>query len=232
LSTQVWPEKVGSCDDPPPTNLDQQHLGGAVDQGWPRQRARPWWRCIASRICEVSLLETFQRIVGGYIRGQVALALLIGALVGLGMLALRVPYAILLGVLAFVLEFIPILGTLISGAICVLVALTQGFLLAAIVLLYFVVVHVIEGDVVGPRIVGKAVGLHPVLSIVALVAGAEVFGIWGALLASPVAGVAQAVAVDLWIEWRKGHAAEFGDVADAASREAGISYSRPACGSN
>src|SRR5690348_11065365 len=168
----------------------------------------------------VSLLDTFQRIVGGYIRGQVALALLIGALVGIGMLALGVPYAILLGVLAFVLEFIPILGTLVSGAICVLVALTQGFLLAAVVLLYFVVVHVIEGDVVGPRIVGKAVGLHPVLSIVALVAGAEVFGIWGALLASPVAGVAQAVAVDLWIEWRKGHAAEFGDVADAASREA------------
>jgi predicted PurR-regulated permease PerM len=167
----------------------------------------------------VSLLETFQRIVGGYIRGQVALALLIGALVGLGMLALRVPYAILLGVLAFVLEFIPILGTLVSGAICVLVALTQGFLLAALVLLYFVIVHVIEGDVVGPRIVGKAVGLHPVLSIVALVAGAEVFGIWGALLASPVAGVAQAVAVDLWIEWRKGHAAEFGDVADTATRE-------------
>lgn len=162
----------------------------------------------------VSLLDTFQRIVGGYIRGQVALALLIGALVGIGMLALGVPYAILLGVLAFVLEFIPILGTLVSGAICVLVALTQGFLLAAVVLLYFVVVHVIEGDVVGPRIVGKAVGLHPVLSIVALVAGAEVFGIWGALLASPVAGVAQAVVVDLWLEWRKGHAAEFGDMAD------------------
>jgi predicted PurR-regulated permease PerM len=164
----------------------------------------------------VSLLDTFQRIVGGYIRGQVALALLIGALVGLGMLVLGVPYAILLGVLAFVLEFIPILGTLVSGAICVLVALTQGFLLAAVVLLYFVVVHVIEGDVVGPRIVGKAVGLHPVLSIVALVAAAEVFGIWGALLASPVAGVAQAVVVDLWIEWRKGHEAEFGDMADEA----------------
>lgn len=169
----------------------------------------------------VSLLDTFQRIVGGYIRGQVALALLIGALVGIGMLALGVPYAILLGVLAFVLEFIPILGTLVSGAICVLVALTQGFLLAAVVLLYFVVVHVIEGDVVGPRIVGKAVGLHPVLSIVALVAGAEVFGIWGALLASPVAGVAQAVVVDLWIEWRKGHAAEFGDMADEGVEAAG-----------
>lgn len=171
----------------------------------------------------VSLLDTFQRIVGGYIRGQVALALLIGALVGIGMLALGVPYAILLGVLAFVLEFIPILGTLVSGAICVLVALTQGFLLAAVVLLYFVVVHVIEGDVVGPRIVGKAVGLHPVLSIVALVAGAEVFGIWGALLASPVAGVAQAVVVDLWLEWRKGHAAEFGDMADEGVEAAGPS---------
>jgi predicted PurR-regulated permease PerM len=163
------------------------------------------------------LLNTLQRIVGGYIRGQLLLCALIGVLVGLGMTILHVPYALLLGVLAFVLEFIPVLGTLISGAICVLLALTQGWLIAVLVLAYFVGVHIIEGDVVGPRIVGRAIGLHPVVSLAALVAGAELFGIWGALFASPIAGVLQALLVAIWSEWRETHPQEFQRAKDAAA---------------
>ncbi|HEY4386329.1 MAG TPA: AI-2E family transporter [Ktedonobacteraceae bacterium] len=155
------------------------------------------------------ILDTLQRIVGGYIRGQLFLSTLVGLLVGIGMRAFGVPYAVLLGVLAFVLEFVPVLGTLISGAICILVALTQGWLIALGVLIYFTIVHVLEGDIIGPRIVGKAVGLHPVVSLTALVAGAELFGIWGALFASPVAGVVQALLVSIWAEWREHHPEQF-----------------------
>ncbi|MEO6892018.1 MAG: AI-2E family transporter [Ktedonobacteraceae bacterium] len=155
------------------------------------------------------LLNTLQKVVGGYIRGQLFLCALIGMLVGIGMQVIGVPYAILLGVFAFVLEFIPILGTLVSGAVCVLLALTKGPLVALIVLVYFIFVHIIEGDIVGPRIVGKAVGLHPVVSIVALIAGSELFGIWGALFASPVAGVLQSLLVALWTEWREAHPDQF-----------------------
>ena len=155
------------------------------------------------------VLSTIQRIVGGYIRGQFLLSALIGILVGGGMFAFHVPYAVLLGVLAFIFEFIPILGTLLSGAICTLIALTQGWLIALGVLGYFIVVHILEGDVVGPRIVGKAVGLHPIVSLVALVAGSELFGIWGALFASPVAGVLQALIVAIWTNWRETHPEEF-----------------------
>lgn len=155
------------------------------------------------------LLDTLQRVVGGYIRGQLLLCGLIGLLVGVGMQVIGVPYALLLGVLAFILEFIPVLGTLVSGAICVLLALTRGWIIALIVLVYFVVVHVIEGDVVGPRIVGKAIGLHPVVSLAALIAGAELFGITGALFASPVAGVLQALLIAIWTEWRATHPKEF-----------------------
>jgi predicted PurR-regulated permease PerM len=155
------------------------------------------------------LLDTLQRVVGGYIRGQLLLCGLIGVLVGVGMQVIGVPFALLLGVLAFVLEFIPVLGTLVSGAICVLLALTQGWVIALIVLVYFVVVHVIEGDVVGPRIVGKTIGLHPVVSLAALIAGTELFGIVGALFASPIAGVLQALLVAIWMEWRATHPKEF-----------------------
>lgn len=148
-------------------------------------------------------VDTVQRNVGGYIRGQFLLAVLVGVLVGLGMAVFRVPYALLLGVLAFVLEFIPILGTLVSGAICVFIALpTRGVLIAALVLTYFVIVHVIEGDVVGPRIVGRVLGLHPAVAILALLAGSELFGVWGALFASPVAGVIQTILMTAWSEWR------------------------------
>jgi predicted PurR-regulated permease PerM len=155
------------------------------------------------------VLNTLERVVGGYIRGQVTLCALIGVLVGVGMAIFQVPYAILLGVMAFILEFIPILGTLFSGLICVLLALTKGWLIAALVLGYFIIVHIIEGDVVGPRLVGKAVGLHPVISIIALITGAELFGLWGALFANPIAGVVQATLIEIWIQWRKSHPDQF-----------------------
>jgi predicted PurR-regulated permease PerM len=159
-----------------------------------------------------AVLSTIQHIVGGYIRGQFILAVLVGVLVGGGMFVFRVPYAVFLGLLAFVLEFIPVLGTLLSGTISTLIALTQGWLTALGVLIYFVVVHVLEGDIIGPRIVGKAVGLHPVVSITALIAGAELFGIWGALFASPIAGVLQALIVALWTNWRATHPEHFEQV--------------------
>jgi len=75
-----------------------------------------------------------------------------------------------------------------------------------------VIVHVLEGDIIGPRIVGKAVGLHPVISIAALIAGSELFGIWGALFASPIAGVLQALIAALWTNWRATHPEQFEQV--------------------
>ncbi|MBA3823688.1 MAG: AI-2E family transporter [Ktedonobacterales bacterium] len=156
-----------------------------------------------------SFVGTLQRVVGGYIRGQLILSTLIGVLVGVGMFVLGVPDAMLLGVLAFLLAFIPLVGTLASGVACVLLALTKGWVLALIVLGYFVVVHIIESDVVGPRVVGKAVGLHPAVSIVALIAGGELFGIVGAFFASLIAGLAQALLVDGYVEWRKAQPRDF-----------------------
>lgn len=154
-------------------------------------------------------VETLDTVVGGYIRGQLTLSALIGLLVGGGMWAFQVPYAVFLGVLAFVLEFVPLVGVFISGAICVILALSVGWLSAVFVLAYFVIVHFIEGDFVGPRIMSRAVGLHPAVSILALVAGAELFGVWGALFAAPVAGLVQAVLRALWLEWRASHPEQF-----------------------
>jgi predicted PurR-regulated permease PerM len=150
------------------------------------------------------LIVIVNQVVGGYIRGTLTMAALIGVLVGAGMFALGVPYALLLGVLAFFMEFIPIIGVIISGAVCVVVALFQGWLKALIVLAYFVFVHIIEGDVVGPRVMGKAVGIHPATALIGLVAGTELFGFWGALFAAPLAGLLQAIGTAIWRELRGG----------------------------
>lgn len=158
----------------------------------------------------VFFLNTLRRTVGGYIRGQLFMSAFIGVLVGGGMAAFQVPYALLLGILAFILEFVPIIGTIVSGVACVLIALAaRGILIAALVLGYFIIVHILEGDVVGPRVTGHVLGLHPIVAILALTAGYELFGLWGAVFGAPVVGLCQAIIVSAWAEWRDAHPDQF-----------------------
>ena len=170
-----------------------------------------------------TLITALQHVVGSYIRGQFTLSLVIGTIVGIGMaiLGLR-SYAVLLGVLSFVTEFIPVLGTIICGSVAVLLALTQGWLTAILVLAYFVLVHIFEGYILAPRLVGKAVGLKPVISLLALSIGAELFGPWGAIFASPLAGLLQAFAVAFWINYRRAHKEEFSQVEEEPAGKAAV----------
>jgi predicted PurR-regulated permease PerM len=175
------------------------------------------------------LVNVVNQVVGGYVRGVLTLAVLIGVLVGVGLAVLGVSYAVLLGVLAFFMEFVPVLGVFISGAAALVIALVQFHepIRPLIVLAYFVVVHIIEGDVVGPRIMGQAVGIHPATGLIALVAGTEVFGVWGALFAAPLAGLLQAILTAAWVEFRGGHPEEIlqaaaSEATDRAQEKAGV----------
>ena len=168
-------------------------LGGPRVATWLQEKTPESWRLPAR-----FLVRTVNQVLGGYVRGTLTMALLIGVLVGLGLWVLRVPYAVLLGVLAFFMEFIPVVGVLISGVVSLLVALPRGMGITIAVLIYFVLVHIIESDVVGPRIMGKAVGIHPATGIIALLAGSELFGVWGALFAAPLAGLMQAAVTAVW----------------------------------
>jgi predicted PurR-regulated permease PerM len=154
-------------------------------------------------------LDTLQRVIGGYIRGQLLLATTISLLTGLGMALLGVPYAVFLAVVAFLLEFIPIVGAVLTGVVCVAVALTQGWVTALLVLGFVVFLQALEGQILAPRILGGSVGLHPIVALLALLAGSELFGITGALFASPMAGVLQALLVGLWSQWRERHPEQF-----------------------
>lgn len=179
-------------------------LDGERAIGWLRRNAP-----IMQRERLRFLLDTLNRVIGGYIRGQLILSSIVGVLVGVFTTLIGVPYGVLLGVLAFILEFVPIVGTILSGVLCVLLALSKGWLIALLVLIYFVGIHILEGDILAPRIMGKAVGVHPAVSLFALLAGAQLFGIWGAILGSPIAGVTQAVLVTVWSNWRANHPEQF-----------------------
>src|SRR2546427_13144289 len=89
----------------------------------------------------------------------------------MGVLGVR--YALLLGILAFFMEFVPVLGVMISGAVCVVLAVFQGWLLAVIVVAYFVVVPAIEGDLAGPRGMGRTAGRQTRVAPPALRAGSR-----------------------------------------------------------
>ena len=162
-----------------------------------------------------STIEILQRVVGGYIRGQILLCTIVGFLVGVGLLIIGFPFAVLMGVLTFVTEFIPVLGTIFAGSVAVLLALTQGgWVMAIKVLIFFVLVHIFEGYILSPRLIGNAVKLNPAIMLIALTVGSELFGVFGAIFAAPTAGLLQALFTAFWIQYRQTHKDEFSDDED------------------
>ena len=159
-----------------------------------------------------STIDILQRVVGGYIRGQILLCTLIGIIVGVGLFVIQFPFAVLMGVLTFITEFIPVLGTIFAGTVAVLLALTQGgWVMAIEVLIFFVCVHLFEGYFLAPRLIGNAVKLNPAIMLIALTVGSELFGVFGAIFAAPTAGLLQAFFTVFWIQYRQTHKDDFVD---------------------
>ena len=156
-----------------------------------------------------SVLSILQRVVGGYIRGQIILSACIGVLQGVGMAIIGVPFAPLIGILAFFLEFIPMIGTIVTGFIAVVIALTQSWTLALVTLVYTILIDMLEGYVLSPRILARAVEIRPVVTLLAMIAGSQLFGIWGAVFAAPTAGLIQALVGAYWQYYQKTHTQEF-----------------------
>jgi predicted PurR-regulated permease PerM len=131
--------------------------------------------------------------IGAWARGQLAIALIFGALMGVGLKLIGVPYAPSLGVIAGILEVVPYVGGFITVILAVLSAATVGVpQVIAVVVLYVVLVN-LESHVLAPLLYGKALGLPPVAILLALLAGVELLGILGALLAIPLTVVIWAI---------------------------------------
>jgi predicted PurR-regulated permease PerM len=139
-----------------------------------------------------SLFTELGHTLGGWVRGTLIAMLLIGSLTALGLALLGVPYALLLGILAGLTEVIPYLGPWISGTVAVIVTLLALDPLKALeVAVVFVIIQEVESNLVEPFVMSWAVHIDPLLVLIAITIGFEVLGVVGAIIAVPVAGVAQ-----------------------------------------
>jgi predicted PurR-regulated permease PerM len=156
----------------------------------PRLRVA-WLRLIPTSRRESAFFveETVTRVAGGYLRGQLTMALTIGVLAGLGAVIFQLHYPVVVGVLAGVMELVPMFGPILGAIPALLLALFNPFPTVVWVALYFLAIQQIESNVLGPRITGHAVGLHPLGALLALLAGFELAGLFGALFAVPVVGI-------------------------------------------
>jgi len=132
-------------------------------------------------------LDAFSVVIGGYVRAQLFLAVVVAAMAGMGTFLLGVPFPLVVALAAGIFELIPLVGPFAGGAVALLLALTKSPTLALFTLVLFLGIHVVEGYLLVPRIQARFVQLHPVVTLLALFAGVEVGGFLGALVAVPAA---------------------------------------------
>jgi predicted PurR-regulated permease PerM len=137
------------------------------------------------------ILSSIGNQLGEWARAQLLLAIFFGFAFGAGLRIVGVPYSVTLGVIGGVLEIIPYVGGFITLVLALLVAATNGIFQVVFALVWYTIVVQVEAHIVAPYLMGRAVGLHPLVVVVALFVGAEALGIFGALLAVPIAVVLQ-----------------------------------------
>lgn len=160
--------------------LDWDHMIAQLDAALPLDH-RDQIRAIGRDI---------DRVLAGFVRGQVTVCLLMGSYYALALMVAGLQFGLVVGAIAGLVTFIPYVGALIGGSLAIGLALFQfwgnwveiGFIVGI-----FAVGQFLEGNVITPRLVGKSVGLHPVWLLFALSAMGTLFGFVGMLVAVPVA---------------------------------------------
>lgn len=143
----------------------------------------------------VAFVRDCDRIVSRYMRAQVVVALTMGTLTGLGLLAFGFPYAGTLGVLVAIFSVVPYVGLALSLLPAIVIALTAESVGGSLLIVAAVYggTQVLESTVISPRVAGESVGLHPVWVVLAVAAGGFFFGFAGLLLAVPTAAVVRLI---------------------------------------
>jgi predicted PurR-regulated permease PerM len=133
-------------------------------------------------------------VLGGYVRGTAIVAMVDAVVIGVALAILGVPLALPLATIVFLGAFIPLLGATLAGTVAALVALVaNGPGTALVVVIVVIAVNQLEGDLLAPIVLGRAVRLHALAILLALTAGTILAGIVGALLAVPLTAVAWTV---------------------------------------
>jgi predicted PurR-regulated permease PerM len=155
--------------------IDAEHIGGSLRALLPR----------GYRDRVVAAAPAVMAVIGAYVRGQAAVCLAVGIVIAAGLGLLGVPYWLLIGSLAAVLNLVPFLGSPVAAVLGILSALNVSPMLALWTALVFWGANLLEGKLFVPYFVGRATGLHPLAVLVAILVGAKLAGVIGALIAVP-----------------------------------------------
>ena len=138
-------------------------------------------------------------VVGGFIRGQLLVALFVGLATSIGLAAVGLPFWLLVGVTAGVTNVIPLVGPFVAGTLGVSIALvTDGAGRAVIVLIVMLVVQQLDNQVISPLVMGRNVHVHPLAVLFALLIAGTIYGLLGLLIAVPTVAAANVLATHFW----------------------------------
>ncbi len=167
-------------------------------------------------------------VVGGFIRGQLLVALFVGLATSIALAALGLPFWLLVGVTAGMTNVVPLLGPFVAGALGVSIALvSEGVGLAALVVLVMVVVQQVDNHVISPLVMGRNVHVHPLVVLLALVIAGTVYGVVGLLVAVPAVAAGSVLARHFW-ETRVPWATTPSDAPSVAPAESTVAERVPA----
>lgn len=146
-----------------------------------------------SKVVVEKIINNIDNLLGAWVRGQLTLSFSIGLATWIGLTILRVPFALPLAVIAGFLEAIPMVGPIVSAVPAVVVAMTVSPALSLAVVGLYIIVQQTENHLLVPKVMQKALGLSPVIVILAIAAGGQILGIVGAILAIPMVLVVTAI---------------------------------------
>ncbi len=151
-----------------------------------------------NRVTAEEIITKIQEKMGAWLKGQLLLCLIIAVLCYIGLTALGIKYALVLALIAGITEIVPYVGPFVGAVPAILVALTQSPLLALLVIILYTLVQQLENAFITPNIMRKAIGLNPIITIVAIVAGGKLAGIGGAIIALPLAVTVSILLKSTW----------------------------------
>ena len=154
-----------------------------------------------SRRAEVAAVgSSVGTIVGGFFRGQLLLAFIVGGLSAVGFKLIGLPFWLVVGVIAGIFNLIPVIGGFIGASVAFLIGMVGGGVgLAVKAALVELVVQQIHNHALNPYVMKAAVRLHPVTVMLSILAGGALAGFWGVLLAVPVVAVVKLLLLHLWV---------------------------------
>lgn len=137
----------------------------------------------------IELGRECDNVMGGFVRSQIILSIIVSALTFLTLMIFKIKYPIIIALIGGVTNIIPYFGPLIGMVPAVLVALTQSANKAIIICIALLIIQQFESSIIAPKLMGESIGIHPVFIMILLLIGGEYFGALGLILSIPIGGV-------------------------------------------